>query len=89
MNVLVAEEFIKHFRELPLPIQRKFERQEAAFRNNPFHPSLHTEKLEPRGRQVWSFRIDRRYRVLFRFVDRNTVLLLSVGHHGWIYHIVL
>ena len=87
MQVLVTREFEERLSELPPAIKRKFARQEKTFRNNPFHPSLHTEKLEPRGHQVWSFRIDRRYRVIFRFVDRAAVLLLTVGPHDWVYQI--
>jgi mRNA-degrading endonuclease RelE of RelBE toxin-antitoxin system len=72
---------------LPDAIKRKLQKQESLFRQNPHHPSLHSEKLEPKGRQIWSFRIDRRYRVLFRFEDRDTVVLLSVGSHEWIYRV--
>ena len=38
------------------------------FRANPFHPSLHVEKLHPKHHEVWSFRVDRAYRVIFKFV---------------------
>ncbi len=36
---------------------------------------------------MWSFRIDRSYRVLFRFADRQKVIFLTVGPHDWIYKI--
>ena len=64
----------------------KAEKQENLFCKNPFHPSLHTEKLEPKGRQVWSFRIDKNYRIVFRFLEeKDKVLLLTIGPHSWIY----
>ena len=61
--IQVTAEFEARFQDLPLLIQRKAEKQEALFRNNPFHPSLHTEKIEPKGKQVWTLRIDKSYRI--------------------------
>ncbi len=85
IEIFVTEEFQRHYQDLPKIIQRKAEKQEKIFRKNPFHPSLHTEKLEPKGREVWSFRVDKRYRIFFRFINRNKVRFLIVGPHDWIY----
>jgi len=85
IEVFITEEFERCYQELPKAIQKKAEKQEKLFRQNPFHPSLHTEKLEPRGKQVWSFRIDKRYRVFFHFINGNKVRFLTVGPHDWIY----
>jgi mRNA-degrading endonuclease RelE of RelBE toxin-antitoxin system len=85
IEIFVTEEFQKRYRELPKIIQRKAEKQEKIFRQNPFHPSLHTEKLEPKGKEVWSFRIDKRYRIFFRFINGNKVRFLTVGPRDWIY----
>lgn len=87
VEVELADEFVKRYKLLPTVIQKKAEKQERLFRNNPFHPSLHTEKLEPRGKQLWSFRIDQSYRVLFKFVSSNKVIFMTVGPHDWIYKI--
>jgi len=87
IEVVVTQEFVGRYQRLPTAIQTKAEKQERLFRINPFHPSLHTEKLEPKRRQVWSLRIDRKYRIIFRFLERNKVLFLTVGPHDWIYKI--
>lgn len=87
LEIIVAEEFRRLYGELPNHIQKKAEKKEEIFRQNPFHPSLHTEKLEPKGRQVWSFRIDKSYRIIFRFIRGDKVLFLTVGPHHWIYRI--
>ncbi len=89
LTVQVADEFTERYLALPLSLRKKVRKQEILFRENPFHPSLNTEKLEPKGKQMWSFRVDHRYRVLFRFEDRNLVTLLTVGPHDWIYKIAL
>lgn len=87
IKVIFAEEFKERYLDLPLSIQKKAEKQEKLFRQNPFYPSLNTEKLEPKGRQAWSFRIDKDYRIVFRFLDNNTALFLTCGHHNWIYRL--
>ncbi|HCB35698.1 MAG: hypothetical protein A2W52_00935 [Candidatus Taylorbacteria bacterium RIFCSPHIGHO2_02_49_25] len=66
-------------------IQKKAAKQQAIFSRNPFHPSLNSEEIAPKERAIWTFRVDRKYRIAFRFVDGRTVLLLTVGPHDWIY----
>lgn len=63
------------FTKLPQPIQRKAATKTDLFRENPFYPSLHTEKLRPKHHEVWSFRIDRAYRIIFKFLGPNRVEL--------------
>ncbi|MBU4369574.1 type II toxin-antitoxin system YoeB family toxin [Patescibacteria group bacterium] len=85
MEVFTTQEFQDRYKDLPQSIQKKAERQERIFKRNPFYSSLHTEKLEPKGKQIWSFRIDKKYRIFFRFVSRNKATFLTVGSHDWIY----
>lgn len=85
MQIFLTEEFEKRYEGLTVSIQKKAERQTELFRENPFHPSLHTEKLEPRNKEVWSFRVDKRYRIFFRYINKGKVLFLTVGPHDWIY----
>ena len=77
--------FDKLYRKLPVDLQKKAEKQEKLFRQNPFHPSLHTEKLIPKSKSYWSFRVDKKYRIIFRFKDSATVVFLLIGPHDWIY----
>jgi len=85
IEILVTDEFERRYQDLPVSVQRRAEKQERLFRENPFHPSLHTEKLQPKNKEVWSFRIDRQYRIIFRFLDGSRALFLTVGPHSWIY----
>jgi len=84
-TIYYTEEFEERFKELPLNIQKKAARRELIFRQNPFNPLLNTEKLHPKSREVWSFRVDENYRILFRFKDNNVVYFLTAGPHHWIY----
>ena len=79
MKVVYADEFRKQFEKLPLDIQRLYYKQEARFEKNWQDPRLHIKKLS--GHPLpFSFRITRRYRVLFTFVDIDTALFATIGH---------
>lgn len=88
-EIFITQEFERRYQELPLFIQKKAEQKEKAFRNNLFHPSLHTEKLRPKEKEYWSFRIDLSYRILFRFRDDKSVFFITCGHHNWIYQYII
>jgi Txe/YoeB family toxin of Txe-Axe toxin-antitoxin module len=62
-------------------LEKKFEKQKKLFEKNPFHPSLRTELLEPRKMRIWSFRVDRKYRALFIFREKDTVEIIDVNNH--------
>lgn len=87
MEIIVTPEFESLFRELPLVIKKKATKQTKLFCENPFYNSLNTEKIEPKNKQVWSFRVDKNYRIIFRFLDNSKVVFLAVGPHKWIYRL--
>lgn len=87
MEIFFTEKFEEEYDRLPKDIREKAQKQERLFQNNPHHPSLRTEKLSPKWKEVWSFRIDKNYRIVFRFLDKNKVLFLNAGTHDWIYKI--
>ena len=62
-------------------LSKKFEKQKRLFEGNPFHPSLQTELLEPKRMKFWSFRIDRKYRAIFIFLEADTVEIIDINNH--------
>lgn len=62
-------------------LERKFFKQAGLFENNPFHPGLQTELLEPPAMRIWSFRIDLKYRAIFIFREKNAVEIIDVNNH--------
>jgi len=62
-------------------LDKKFEKQRNLFEINPFYPGLNTELLEPREMKIWSFRVDKKYRALFIFHDKETIEIIDVNNH--------
>lgn len=61
-------------------LQKKFDRQLSVLQNNPRHPSLHTEILEPKSRRIYSFRVDLKYRAIF-FVRNGEIEIVDINDH--------
>ena len=80
MKVLpVHPEILEYLRHRKL--EGKFAKQIKLFERSTFHPSLETELLEPPKMRIWSFRIDRKYRAIFIFREKNIVEILDVNNH--------
>jgi len=62
-------------------LENKFAKQKSRFQVNPFYPSLETELLEPRKMRIWSFRVDRKYRALFIFREKDVVEIIDINNH--------
>lgn len=88
IEVFTTPTFDRLFKDLPKHIQRKAAKRTRIFRENPFHPGLHTEKLHPKDLNAWSFRVDIHYRIIFEFAGSEKVFLKYVGHHNDIYRVI-
>jgi len=62
MEIHTTATFDELFLKLSRKIQTKADEKTKLFRENPFNPVLRTEKLHPKGHDVWSFRIFNRQR---------------------------
>lgn len=61
-------------------LERKFAKQKILFEKDPYHPSLHTEKLEPKHLNIYSFRLDRKWRAIF-IVVKNKAEIIDINPH--------
>jgi len=80
IKIYLHPQFKKSYKKLPLTIKKKAEIKEKIFRENPFHPSLKTHKLKGKLKDIWSFSIDNKYRIIFIF-DNSDVIFLDIGGH--------
>jgi len=62
-------------------LSKKWEKASKLFENNPSHPSLNTELLEPKHRLIYSFRLDKKHRALFICLPGGKVEIISVTKH--------
>lgn len=81
MLIVYASKFQREYKKLPDKIKNIAEQNEQIFRDNPFNPALDTHKLHGRLKDFWSFSIGYKYRIIFEFVNKETVYFHSTGNH--------
>ena len=87
-EIITTKTFDRLFKKLDRKIQEKAVKKSDFFKNNPFNKTLRIEKLHTKKIEVWSFRVDIYYRIIFRFSNKDEVEFLFIGHHNDIYDYV-
>lgn len=60
---------------------KKWDKAKKLFEENPRHPSLHTELLEPKENLLYSLRVDKKYRAIFYVHEDKSVEIIKVTNH--------
>ncbi|WP_019866011.1 type II toxin-antitoxin system RelE/ParE family toxin [Methylovulum miyakonense] len=63
----------------------RFKDRLRLFTEQPFHPSLKTHSLSGHLKGCSSFSINYEYRLIFKFVTDDKVLLIDIGTHDDVY----
>ncbi|MBI4253101.1 type II toxin-antitoxin system YoeB family toxin [Candidatus Uhrbacteria bacterium] len=85
MILRYGDHFLKNARALPKPQQKKLARLLEVLEANPYHSLLHTKPLTGELAGLYSFRITRDWRVIFRFDSPIEIILIDVGNRKNIY----
>jgi addiction module RelE/StbE family toxin len=80
--LLYTPEFKRDYKKLSTLLQNLLKNKGRLFEQEPFHLLLRTHKLTGRLAGLWSFSLDFRHRVIFRFIGESEVELLRVGDHS-------
>lgn len=81
MEIRYRNRFLKEYKKLSQIIKNVAEKKETIFRKNPFDSRLKTHKLSGPLEGFLAFSISSKYRVIFAFVDKDTVEFYSIGNH--------
>ena len=85
MEIEYSAHFKDTYQKIGPQIQQKAEKGEVLFRKDPFDPRLKTHKLHGKLKEFYSFSIDRRNRIVFKFVARFRAVFLDIGDHDIYY----
>jgi len=85
IQVFATKRFEKSFKKLSPNLKAKTKKKIELFQNNPKHPSLRSEKLEPKHLNLYSFRIGRNWRIVFDYEDSKVARLRDIDKHDNIY----
>jgi mRNA-degrading endonuclease YafQ of YafQ-DinJ toxin-antitoxin module len=84
MTIYYSRRFERSYQHLDPQIQRSAEKRVAMFRRDPLDPRLKAHHLHGQLKNLWSFSVDARHRILFEFLDdrRTEVIFLDIGNHS-------
>lgn len=85
MEVTYDKNFLKEVKKIPRQQQILLAKKIQLLSDDPFDGRLHTKPLSSPLEGIFSFRITRDYRVLFRFISTESIFLFSVKHRKDIY----
>jgi len=80
ISIVYSKNFLKSAKKLSIAQQKKLACLMEKVQENVYHPLLHTKQLTGQLSGLLSFRITRDWRVIFKFVDVDTIQLLRVKH---------
>lgn len=86
MHVSFSDYFKKRFFKLPQKIKIQFEKRLQIFIKNPAHPLLHSHPLKGNLVGYRAFSVTGDYRVIYRFIDKNTAKFTDIGPHAHVYN---
>lgn len=81
MKIYYTNKFISSYKKLPDEIKLLSEPKEKLFKKDPFEPSLKTHKLTGKLKGYWAFSINRKYRIMFDFINKGEVVFHKAGTH--------
>jgi len=80
VTVAYHPSFIRQFKKLPLDLQQEAKEKIEIFKQEPYHPSLKTHKLNGRMKEQQAFSVNYSWRIIFE-IDKNEALFLEIGTH--------
>ena len=85
VRVYYGNHFLKRIRSFDEKQQKKLARLVVLLKENPYHSQLHTKSLSGEFSGIYSFRVTRDFRVLFKFLSPDELILVDIGHRKDIY----
>ena len=80
-KLYTSSQYRKSFKKLSIKTQQTATEKLKIFQKDPFSPLIKTHKLSGKLKNYWSFSVDYSIRIMFEFVDEESVGLIDIGPH--------
>ena len=81
MELYYSAKFLKSYQKLPERLKALAEKKIDLFITDRFHSSLQVHKLHGNFVGFLSFSVNKNYRVIFDFLDKNIIRFYDIGTH--------
>lgn len=85
VRLFTSPKFERNYKKLSIHIKVKAEEKERIFVEAPFDSRLRTHKLHGKDKEYWAYWVDRKYRIMFLFLNDHEVLYVDIGTHDEVY----
>ena len=80
-EIIYAPHFTRKFKRLPEKLQEETLTKIEAFKDVKNHGALKVHKLRGHFTGCFSFSVNYKFRIVFEYVSKDEVALLSIGDH--------
>lgn len=87
MEIVYSKDFVRLAKIVPKQTQERLATLLQILKINPFHPKFHTKPLVGKLKGFYSLRVTRDWRVIFCFLNPQTIFLIDIAHRKDIYKI--
>lgn len=81
ITVKYTPEFLRLYSKLEVALQEEVKEKIILFKNRGNHKLLKVHKLHGRLGDRYSFSVNYKFRIAFRYTDKKTAALMTVGDH--------
>lgn len=81
LTVHFKPSFLRQFKKLEPALQDEAREKIDLFKISSNHKQLRVHALKGSLAEYMSFSVNYRYRIVFTFIDKKTVVLLAIGDH--------
>lgn len=82
MRIIYLPSFVRKFNKLEPELQEEILEKIDFFKDNKKHKQLKVHRLKGRLSGRYSFSVNYKVRIVFSYLSKNEVVLLTVGDHG-------
>ncbi len=81
LELIYAPRFVRHFKRLPKELQEETLEKLRLFKRSDNHALLKVHKLHGKFSACFSFSVNYKIRIVFEYVSKNEIALLTIGDH--------
>ncbi len=81
MEIYYASNFFKQLNKLESALQEDAFEALELFKNEHTHSKLKVHSLHGKLKGLYSFSVNYKYRILFKYLDKNEVFIIKIGDH--------
>ena len=81
-TIYYSSQFLRSYKKINHSQKILAKQKEIILRKNVFDTILKTHKLTGKLSEYWSFSLTYSDRVIFKFIDNETILFIDIGDHS-------